>query len=287
MTRSANRKKVGLLAVAAAVASTLALAAPASAASVAPTPITVHVMPNKITYSGAHTRAAGRFRFTVETGDHKDQNTLVLLSLRAGYSIQQAQHDVTAVMSASGPADPKLVRRIDTRIIWWGGTFAPGQLSVILPAGHYVLIDEAPGNAMAELTVTGSLHTLAPYPKPSAGIYATSRIHGDRFDVTRTTLPADGWVSFTNKTDEPHFVSLQHVRSWVTDSDVAKGLSAATPPSWTLSAEYDGAPISPGHHIRFSLHLPPGKYLLTCWWPDAYTGMPHALMGMWRLITVT
>jgi hypothetical protein len=33
--------------------------------------------------------------------------------------------------------------------------------------------------------------------------------------------------------------------------------------------------------------LPRGEYLIACFWPDRLTGMPHAFMGMWKLVQLT
>jgi hypothetical protein len=35
-----------------------------------------------------------------------------------------------------------------------------------------------------------------------------------------------------------------------------------------------------------SYDLPAGEYLLACFWPDRFTGMPHFFMGMWKLINL-
>jgi hypothetical protein len=35
-----------------------------------------------------------------------------------------------------------------------------------------------------------------------------------------------------------------------------------------------------------ALHFTPGRYAVACFIPDAQTGMPHALMGMYREVTV-
>ena len=42
--------------------------------------------------------------------------------------------------------------------------------------------------------------------------------------------------------------------------------------------------LTPGQHVAQYIDLPPGKYLIACFWPDFRTGMPHAFMGMWKLI---
>jgi hypothetical protein len=32
--------------------------------------------------------------------------------------------------------------------------------------------------------------------------------------------------------------------------------------------------------------MPAGRYVVACYWPDDDTGMPHAFMGMFKLITL-
>ncbi len=44
--------------------------------------------------------------------------------------------------------------------------------------------------------------------------------------------------------------------------------------------------ISGGVQMTVPLTLEPGTYFLSCWIPDPETMMPHAMMGMWTLVTV-
>lgn len=44
--------------------------------------------------------------------------------------------------------------------------------------------------------------------------------------------------------------------------------------------------ISGGVQMTVPLALDPGTYFLSCWIPDPETMMPHAMMGMWTLVTV-
>ena len=49
------------------------------------------------------------------------------------------------------------------------------------------------------------------------------------------------------------------------------------------AANYSTGVISP-HRTQLSTYsLPKGHYALMCWWPDE-NGVPHAVMGMFRLI---
>jgi hypothetical protein len=54
-----------------------------------------------------------------------------------------------------------------------------------------------------------------------------------------------------------------------------------------MKAEADTGVLSPGKSQLFSYHLPAGKYFIACFWPDYFTGMPHFLMGMWKLVTIS
>jgi hypothetical protein len=44
--------------------------------------------------------------------------------------------------------------------------------------------------------------------------------------------------------------------------------------------------VGGGRSLSFDYRLPPGRYVLTCWWPDAEDGVPHALKGMHRRLVV-
>lgn len=45
--------------------------------------------------------------------------------------------------------------------------------------------------------------------------------------------------------------------------------------------------VSPGKSMTMRYSLPPGNYVMICFWPDAdMGGMPHAFMGMYRGIRI-
>jgi len=53
-----------------------------------------------------------------------------------------------------------------------------------------------------------------------------------------------------------------------------------------LKAGADSGVVSPNRDQLLTLNLPAGKYLVMCFWPDYFTGMPHFFMGMWKLVTL-
>ena len=48
----------------------------------------------------------------------------------------------------------------------------------------------------------------------------------------------------------------------------------------------DSEVLSPGQKMTASYKLPRGTYVEMCFFPDPMTGMPHAFMGMVRVITL-
>jgi hypothetical protein len=44
--------------------------------------------------------------------------------------------------------------------------------------------------------------------------------------------------------------------------------------------------LSPGRHADISYRLPAGTYMLACFIADDQTGMPHAVMGMHKVVTL-
>jgi hypothetical protein len=57
-------------------------------------------------------------------------------------------------------------------------------------------------------------------------------------------------------------------------------------PPWAIRGGLNTGVISPYRHQVVAYHLPAGKYLVACFWPDDDTGMPHFFMGMWKLIRI-
>ena len=139
------------------------------------------------------------------------------------------------------------------------------------------------GDAIAKVNVVGT----APEQKnvPHDGTY-TAFSFG--WGVSKH-LPASGMVKFANQADQPHFLVLQRVKDSTTNAKVRKFINSGGQgnPPWVLKASTESGVLSPGKSQLFSYDLPAGKYLVACFWPDYFTGMPHAFMGMWKLVTLS
>jgi hypothetical protein len=262
------------------------VAAPAEAAEVKT--VKVKVTATSITFTGGGAETAdgvttlrsGRYRFHVvsPSGSHAFQ----LLRFREGYTAEQAQQDFQTAFQG----DVAAVQRIDTGVVFLGGASArpkqPGDMVVKLRAGQYMAVDPN-GDAVAMLNFVG---TAPKQPKVAYRGTYTAFTHG--WGLTRD-LPASGMVRLYNQSDQPHFLVLQQVKSTTTNRQVRRFINSGMQgqPKWALKASADSGVVSPGRSQLFRYDLPPGKYLIACFWPDYFTGMPHVAMGMWKLVKIS
>lgn len=103
-------------------------------------------------------------------------------------------------------------------------------------------------------------------------------------------LPMKGRFAFKNKADQPHFVSLQQVAEGTTTDQVLSYLQSGdeAPPPWALQAGMETGTLSPGRSMTVDYDLPAGQYVIMCFFPDPKMGgMPHAFMGMLKMIHLT
>ena len=90
----------------------------------------------------------------------------------------------------------------------------------------------------------------------------------------------------SDRSDQPHVVIFQHVKDGTTARQVRRALRSQQQPPWLLKANTSTGVLSPNRREVFHYNLPAGRYLLLCYWPDDDTGMPHYLMGMWKLVNL-
>jgi hypothetical protein len=96
------------------------------------------------------------------------------------------------------------------------------------------------------------------------------------------------WFAFRNAAHEIHFLSLTGVKMSATDEDVKAVFAGpgTSQPKWITGPNYNFDVISPGVRVAVKQSLAPGRYLVDCFIPSEADGMPHALMGMWKLVNV-
>jgi hypothetical protein len=105
------------------------------------------------------------------------------------------------------------------------------------------------------------------------------------FDVPSEVTGGVVEMRFTNNGAFPHEFALSRIEEGRTEADVQVALEGQAPPKW--AEDIGGVPtLSPGESITVTRSLDPGSYVLLCFLPGDH-GMPHALMGMYELFTVT
>jgi hypothetical protein len=215
------------------------------------------------------------------SGDGKDHE-LQVVRLRSGYSLQQFGTDVNEGLNKG---DIKAIRRVDARAVFEGGAEAhtkPGYMTVPLKAHTYFLLD-IDGNSVRRLTVTGDFQQ-----RPAAKAHSTITAFSYGFGVNGT-LPHQGWIRERNVSDQPHFFVFNRVKADTTYREVRDYFMGGGQgaPSFALRANISSGVITPYTGQQFYLDLPAGRYVVACFWPDDDTGMPHAMMGMFKLITLS
>lgn len=222
-------------------------------------------------------------------------SNVILFGLRNGATTAGVAADLrdefsrTPATAARGTRE--LVRDIDAfglaDIVHRGpGVFVTANL---LP-GRYYLTDL--GNftgsgspAFTPLTVTPG-GKRGPLNGGTVGVTATS---ADRFTAP-SHWAASGTYIFANKDpNSVHFMVIQPVKTGTTDAQVQAYYDSHSqaPPPYARNGESIGNEIvSPGNTIRVNYGLIPGTYVLVCLVPDPSTGVPHAAMGMHKVITV-
>jgi hypothetical protein len=281
--RKATAVGVTAVAVAAAGASLATTAAGAHPAASKPA-LVIHAKVTKQAVELDRTTArAGRITFVVRVpkGDH----TLQVVRLHKGYTPDQLGPDSDA---AFNNGDKDAIHRLDTKATWFGGIEVlgghTGEFTVMLKrAGEYFVADQN-GKGAAVLTVKGSVVHRA----SSAVAGTVTATEAKRWSAPKS-VGRHAWIRLRNTGDQPHFMVLNEVKKSTTKKQVRDYFNSGAQgqPSFGLKHFTSSGVFSPGANITFHLqHLPAGKYLVMCFWPDDKTGMPHAAMGMWRFITL-
>ena len=215
-----------------------------------------------------------------------------VVGLKAGYTIAELKKDYAASQKQSKTALKALNRAVAHTTFYGGLNADAGQTltgSIVLPkAGTYYLAKE--GNTLTHvttLTVTGT-------PSKGTKVASTATVKamsGEMFGGS-SSLPAAGTITFTNvssgSTRSPHFLVLQHVKAGTTKKDIANYFASGSnnKPPFALDGDANTDVISPGISMTFGYRLPKGTYAELCFFPDLKTGIPHAFMGMIKIVSL-
>ncbi len=268
-----------MLAVGAVTAVTAAVLVPgaAGAATAKGIPVVKVNLGTSTSLSRTHLRP-GRVTFEVHSrADH----TLQIASLHKGYTLADANKDINAGFGGDAAA----IRRADKNVNFKGGSEArkghPSRVTVYLSAGTYLAVNFDNGASKA-FTVSGAavnrktVATNSRITMLTYGFDSPSRIH------------RQGVMRLSNRSDQPHFLVMQHVRRNTTYAQVKKAFAnmSGPQPKFVLKSGTDSGVLSNTKTQAFSYRLPAGRYVIACFWPDDETGMEHAAMGMFKIITL-
>ncbi len=258
-------------------------ASPAATTSRAAMPeITATLTRKTITLKGANGLRAGRVRLSV-----KGRGTVEFARFKNGYDVADFTADVNKFGAKN---DVKALKRAVANTTIIGGFGGGGSGTIVFPrAGAYTPVHVGERGVVTGKTVVvrGPRRTSS-VPRTDGRIVAKS---GPSWGGS-SHLPTQGRFLFKNRfnTGVPHFVILQQVQEGTTTDQVLEYLQSGdeAPPSWGLPAHLETGSLSPGRSMTVNYDLPAGQYVIMCFFPDPKMGgMPHALMGMLRMIHLT
>jgi hypothetical protein len=192
---------------------------------------------------------------------------------------------------ASLAAAAQGMRSIHALTTFYGGATKGGVWQVALPAGNYYALGvQSTAMGMAKpvpFTVAGQPRSAAVHAVQAA-FWATGPVGENKWRFAQLGRQPVEWYAFRNNAQEIHFLNLSGVKASTTDGQV-KGVFAAPdgpPPKWFTGPNISFDVVSPGVRVAIKGPLAAGRYLVDCFIPSETDGMPHAIMGMWRLVNV-
>jgi hypothetical protein len=234
-------------------------------------------------------------RVTVTLHSVGKEHELAIVSFKKGYSFKKLVADILYFgthTDKNGTPTKQAIKHLDNAIAHthlFGGIDAEAGKTVtetvVLPKGKYTVYNDS-GNLPAgpkTVTVTGATHHTKA-PKTSATVSMNK--NADRFGGSKT-LPAKGTINVVNhNVSSPHFLALIHVKSGTTRKQLLEAFESSGPSSLFLKGGTGTDALGSGQSQTLSYSIPKGTYGEVCFFPDPVTGIPHAFMGMVRIVTV-
>jgi hypothetical protein len=258
---------------------------------------TVHVTGNGSSVAIDHATVwAGSISFAVSTtnpsGPNGGGSDITLFRPKAGKTVSRVLHDL-ADEFGSDPAD-------GTRELTADGIFkgladvvvgSPEVVTENVTPGTYYLMDLSnPPSGPPPVTKLTVLPAKKNIEQDSDLVSQTtvSATSADRFLAPRN-WPHKGTYTFRNTSDTLHFMELQPVKNGTTDQQVQAYFdsNSQNPPPFAKDGPTGGNDVtSPGQSLQVTYNLPRGTYVLLCFVADDVTGMPHAIMGMHKVVVL-
>jgi hypothetical protein len=261
-------------------------------------------------YEGVpETTAAGRYLVNVALGEGVDEGGVAFVRPPTGMSAAEFLAAVglgqgAAVAEGSPPSDgaaegeegplPTFVYQATFAGGAYAAGAAPGTSVLDLTAGEWFAWGDDPSAPLEPVifTVTGEFPT--DVTEPASDVTAT--VIEFAIAVEGNLVAGDHVLMVDNQGAQPHFVELTKVPDGTTDDDLTALIDAdmsGTPIAGGLNPETDLQFVaytpsqSIGTRTWHTIPLEAGTYAAFCWFPTAGTGVPHAVMGMHTVFTVS
>lgn len=210
-----------------------------------------------------------------------------------GYTKAEAAHDVNAGLNGGNVA---ALKRFERNVTLLGGVSAnkdhPGVGWIAVPRGRVWAVDTNPARTFAKKIRTFMVHGTRVDGNARA-TYILRAVDEHMWANRPHSIPGHGVLRFANRSVDNHFIAMARLLPGKTIADFKAWVDAITSgkdpgaPPIEENVGLDSGVVSPGHAMAMHYFLPPGKYVLTCFWPDAgMGGIPHAFLGMYRELTV-
>lgn len=207
-----------------------------------------------------------------------------------GYTVEEAVRDIEQGLN-KGRVRP--LKRFERNVTLYGGATSrpdvPATFVVSLPAGTYWAVDVRTNDADKFFTFTVEGEDTG---NTMSEVKTIRAVGGEDWAKRPRTIPRTGMLGFGNDSTENHFIAMAKLkkgkdvrdfRRWI--RGLMRGEEGRPPVKFGVG--YDNGVASPGVEFQTNYTLPRGRYVVTCWWPDADMDvMPHAFMGMIRGIRV-
>lgn len=187
----------------------------------------------------------------------------------------------------AGPSMAAAVTYLREHATIYGGGHKGTTWQVVLPKGTYYAVSLNSAGAgspiTAKFTVKGK-NASAALHDTAATVTAAKP---NRWKTKGLDSLGSGWLTYRNTSKELHFMELSGVKPGTKDSQVKQAFQDpnAEPDFFTKKSFFFDV-ISPGIEVAVKGPVKKSRYLLDCFMPSESDGMPHAFMGMWKLVDV-
>jgi hypothetical protein len=264
----------------------LAACAPAPQPTAPPPPNVVTIIATDYAFGAPDTIPAGLTTFQMMNQGREPHQAVVM-----GAS-GKTWDEIRTAMMTPGPIAPWLILPGGPGVVAGGDS---SNATARLEPGNYFIVCFIPSpdgvvhvmkGMVRRLVVAPAAPTASPPPaEPQADVVVTLSDYA--FTLSTPLTGGTHTIRVENVGPQLHALSVEQLAPGKTLADLRRWIAGGTkgePPTRPVGG-FEGPDV--GKTGWFRVTLAPGKYLLTCYVPDAKDGKPHVLHGMVQEITVS